>query len=213
MSGKASPLKSAALAAVLAVAWLATVAVAQGDDRGRGGARGDERRWVQQADPRGSRGDDRGGERRWVQSAEPSGGRDWEDRREQPRVERQRPDDRRGQPPGQREPWGRQPPEHTGRGAPPPVYAQPPPVYAQPPPQWQGRGAERAERRWNPQAPRLRPGDQLPPEYRQRQFVVNDWRAHRLYAPPPGHQWVQPEPGNYLLIGRNGEIVNMLVGQ
>ncbi len=100
----------------------------------------------------------------------------------------------------------------------PPVYGQPP-IHVQPPPQvqpsprWEGRGGERAERRWNPRAPRLRPGDALPPEYRQRQFVVNDWRAHRLYAPPPGHQWVQPEPGNYILIGRNGEIVNMLVGQ
>lgn len=190
MSGKASTFRSAALALALAVPWLGTVAVAQPDDRGRGGGRG----WVQQADPRG--------------------GRDWQDRREQRRFERVRPDGWRGQ---QGEPWGRQPQDHPGRGA-PPMYVQPP-VHAQPPhqvqpsPQWEGRGGDRAERRWNPRAPRLRPGDQLPSEYRQRQFVVNDWRAHRLYAPPPGHQWVQPEPGNYILIGRNGEIVNMLVGQ
>lgn len=222
MSGKASPFKSAALAAVLAVAWLGTGAAAQPDDRGRGGGRGDERRWVQQGDPRGVRGGDRGGDRRSVQEAQPRGGGDWQDRREQRRPEPQRPDGWRGGP-AQREPWVGQP-DHPGRGAPPPVYVQPPvhvqpPVYVQPapqvqpPPQWQGRGGERGERRWSPQAPRLRPGDQLPPEYRQRQFVVNDWRAHRLYAPPPGHQWVQPEPGNYILIGRNGEIVNMLVGQ
>jgi Ni/Co efflux regulator RcnB len=221
MSGNASPFRTAAVALALAVAWLGTVAVAQPDDRGRGGGRGNERRWVQPADPGGARGGDRGGDRRWVQQADPRGGRDWQDRREQRRLERERPDGWRGQPERDGAPWGRQ--DHPGRGG-PPVYVQPPvygqpPVHVQPPPQvqpspqWEGRGGDRAERRWNPRAPRLRPGDQLPSEYRQRQFVVNDWRAHRLYAPPPGHQWVQPEPGNYILIGRNGEIVNMLVGQ
>lgn len=221
MPGKASPFRAAALALVMAMAWLGTAAVAQPDDRGRG--RGDERRWVQQSEPRWNRGQDRGGDRRWVQQGDPRGGRDWQDRREQRRFERERPDGWRAQPGQQGGPWGRQPQDRPGRGG-PPVYVQPP-VYGQPPvqvqpppqvhpsPQWQGRGGERAERRWNPRAPRLRPGDQLPSEYRQRQFVVNDWRAHRLYAPPPGHQWVQPEPGNYILIGRNGEIVNMLVGQ
>lgn len=216
MSGKAWPFRSAALAAALAVAWLGTLPVAQADDRGRGGERGQERRWVQQGGPGGARGGDRGGDRRWVPQAEPRGGRDRQERPEQRRFERERPDGWRGQPGRQGEPWGRQPQDHPGRGG-PPVYVQPPVLQplpdAQPAPQWQGRGGDRAERRWNPPAPRLRPGDQLPPEYRQRQFVVNDWRAHRLYAPPPGHQWMQPEPGNYILIGRHGEIVNMLVGQ
>jgi Ni/Co efflux regulator RcnB len=79
--------------------------------------------------------------------------------------------------------------------APPPQYLPPPP-----PPHWNhARG--------------FRPGDALPPEYRQRQFIVRDWRSHRLYAPPPGYVWVQPEPGSYLLIGNNGVIANMLVGQ
>ncbi len=195
--------------AAVAAAWLAMLPAAQAE--GRGG-RGDERRWVQQAEPGWQRGGDRGGDRRWVQPADPRGGRGWQDRGEQRRFERERPDGWGGPP----APRGREPQDRSGRGGPPPhvqpsPYVQPPQV--QPPPQWQGRGGERAERRWNPQAPRLRPGDQLPPEYRQRQFVVNDWRAHRLYAPPPGYQWVQPEPGNYILIGRNGEIVNMLVGQ
>lgn len=217
MSGKASPLRSAALAAALAVAWLGMLPAAHADDRdrGRGGERGQDRRWVQQGGP-GARGGDRGADRSWVQQAQPRGGRDWQDRREQRRFERERPEGWRGQP-GQGEPWGRQRQDPPARGG-PPVYVQPPihvqpPPDVQPPPQWQGRDGDRAERRWNPRAPRLRPGDQMPSEYRQRQFVVKDWRAHRLYAPPPGHQWLQPEPGNYLLIGRNGEIVNMLVGQ
>lgn len=42
-----------------------------------------------------------------------------------------------------------------------------------------------------PQYQRFNRGDRLPPQFRQRQYVVNDWRAHRLSAPPRGYQWVQ----------------------
>ena len=31
----------------------------------------------------------------------------------------------------------------------------------------------------------------LPPQYRQPQYVVNDWRAHGLRPPPRGYYWVQ----------------------
>src|SRR3954454_341519 len=37
----------------------------------------------------------------------------------------------------------------------------------------------------------FRRGERLPPEYRHRQYVVSDWRAHRLNPPPRGYQWVQ----------------------
>ncbi|SEB24109.1 RcnB family protein [Variovorax sp. YR216] len=33
-------------------------------------------------------------------------------------------------------------------------------------------------------------GDRLPVAYRGPGYVVNDWHAHRLYAPPRGYQWV-----------------------
>lgn len=201
-------MKPVVLAAV-ALAWLGTTAAAHADDRR--GWRAEERRWVQEA---------------------PRDPREWQDRRHRPEpFERGRHDGWRAQPP-QGEPWGRPQAPHDRPGrrdadvppqrpvpyvregpparwqAPPPAAQQAPPQWQAPPPQWQPPPP-----RWRPQAPRLRPGDQLPPEYRQRQFIVNDWRAHRLYAPPPGYQWVQPEPGSYLLIGRNGEIVNLLVGQ
>ncbi len=94
---------------------------------------------------------------------------------------------------------------------PPPQYAPPQPQYAPAPQQYAPAPAPMPPH-WN-HARGFRPGDALPPEYRQRQFVVHDWRAHRLYAPPPGYVWVQPEPGSYLLIGNNGVIANMLVGQ
>ena len=46
-----------------------------------------------------------------------------------------------------------------------------------------GRGAG-PYRRW-------RTGELLPYEYRHRNYVVNDWRSHRLYRPPSGYHWVQ----------------------
>lgn len=42
-------------------------------------------------------------------------------------------------------------------------------------------------------------GERLPAEYRHRQYVVNDWRSHRLSAPPRGYQWVQTG-GDYVLV-------------
>ena len=42
-------------------------------------------------------------------------------------------------------------------------------------------------------------GDRLPAEYRNRQYVVNDWRSHRLSAPPRGYHWVQTG-GDYVLV-------------
>jgi Ni/Co efflux regulator RcnB len=44
----------------------------------------------------------------------------------------------------------------------------------------------------------LRKGARLPAEYRNKQYVVNDWRGHRLNAPPRGYHWVQTG-GDYVL--------------
>jgi len=38
---------------------------------------------------------------------------------------------------------------------------------------------------------RFHRGERLPVEYRHHNYVVNDWRAHRLAPPPRGDQWVQ----------------------
>lgn len=37
----------------------------------------------------------------------------------------------------------------------------------------------------------LRQGARLPSEYRNSRYVVNDWRGHRLSAPPRGYHWVR----------------------
>ena len=34
-------------------------------------------------------------------------------------------------------------------------------------------------------------GQRMPSAYRGQQYVVTDWRAQRLSAPPSGHQWVR----------------------
>jgi len=54
-------------------------------------------------------------------------------------------------------------------------------------------------------------GDRLPAEYRHRHYVVNDWRGHRLSAPPRGHHWVQ-SGGDYILVAiATGVIVQLMI--
>ncbi len=59
----------------------------------------------------------------------------------------------------------------------------------------------------------FRRGGRLPYEYRNRQYVVNDWRGHRLSAPPRGYQWVQTG-GDYVLAAiATGIIAQIILGQ
>ncbi len=53
-------------------------------------------------------------------------------------------------------------------------------------------------------------GDRLPPEYRHRNYVVDDWRVHRLAPPPRGYQWMQ-YGGDYLLVAIGTGIIAQLV--
>lgn len=56
-------------------------------------------------------------------------------------------------------------------------------------------------------------GDRLPGEYRHRNYVVNDWRGHRLSAPPRGYHWVQAG-GDYVLVAiATGVILQILLNQ
>lgn len=59
--------------------------------------------------------------------------------------------------------------------------------------------------------PRFYRGGRLPPEYRSRQYVVDDWRGHRLSAPPRGYHWVQAG-GDYVLAAiATGVILSVLL--
>jgi Ni/Co efflux regulator RcnB len=55
-----------------------------------------------------------------------------------------------------------------------------------------------------------RRGQRLSGEYRNRQYVVDNWREHRLSPPPRGYQWVQAG-GDYVLIAAATGIIAQLV--
>lgn len=88
------------------------------------------------------------------------------------------------------------PPAHhappPGHHAAPPVHHAPPRHAAPPhhPVEHHGRGAGPHHSFYK--------GDRLPPEYRTRQYVIDNWRAHHLNAPPRGYYWVQTG-GDYVL--------------
>jgi Ni/Co efflux regulator RcnB len=58
-----------------------------------------------------------------------------------------------------------------------------------------------------------RRGGHVPSEYRGRNYVVSDWRSHRLQAPPRGYHWVGVG-GDYVLAAvATGVIMQIIAGQ
>ncbi|MET0543778.1 MAG: RcnB family protein [Variovorax sp.] len=56
-------------------------------------------------------------------------------------------------------------------------------------------------------------GGRVPNEYRGRNYVVNDYRAYHLNAPPRGYQWVGVG-GDYVLAAvATGIIAQIIIGQ
>jgi Ni/Co efflux regulator RcnB len=54
-------------------------------------------------------------------------------------------------------------------------------------------------------------GARMPAQYRSHQYVVDDWRGHRLSAPPRGYHWVQTG-GDYVLVAiATGIILQLLL--
>ena len=54
-------------------------------------------------------------------------------------------------------------------------------------------------------------GDRLSSEYRHQSYVVDDWRGHRLSAPPRGYHWVQTGPDYMLVAITSGIIAQILL--
>jgi Ni/Co efflux regulator RcnB len=55
-------------------------------------------------------------------------------------------------------------------------------------------------------------GERLPAEYRDHNYVVDDWREHGLHQPPRGYQWVGVN-GDYVLAAvATGVIASVLLG-
>lgn len=54
-------------------------------------------------------------------------------------------------------------------------------------------------------------GGRLSGEYRNRQYVVDDWRGHHLNAPPRGYHWVQTGPDYVLAAVATGIIAQIVL--
>ncbi len=80
-------------------------------------------------------------------------------------------------------------------------------------PHQQGRGpyAEQRDERGAGPDHRFQRGDRLPPAYRHRNYVVNDWRGHQLSAPPHGYQWVQVGTDYVLVAIATGIILQLIL--
>lgn len=93
-----------------------------------------------------------------------------------------------------------------GHAQPRPQQVRPrpgPPPHAQGQRPWRGAGPDH---RWYR-------GDRLPPMYRGRHYVVDNWRVHHLSPPPRGYHWVQ-YGGDYLLVAiATGVIAQLILGQ
>lgn len=58
----------------------------------------------------------------------------------------------------------------------------------------------------------LRIGQHLSRNYRNDSYYVNDWRSHRLLAPPAGYRWYQVG-GDYVLVNPSGVIAQARLGR
>ncbi|MFK3738189.1 RcnB family protein [Massilia sp. TN1-12] len=54
-------------------------------------------------------------------------------------------------------------------------------------------------------------GERLPDRYRHNQYVVNDWRGHRLRQPPRGYHWVQTGSDYVLAAIATGVIADLII--
>jgi Ni/Co efflux regulator RcnB len=75
------------------------------------------------------------------------------------------------------------------------------------------RDGYRGERHfyYNARGPEFRRGGYVPREFRERQYYVTDYRAHRLSPPPRGQQWVQVGSDYVLIAIATGLIAHMVL--
>ncbi len=93
-----------------------------------------------------------------------------------------------------------------------------PPQAHQPAPSQHHSGAMPGNRPGHAQAPgrgagpnhNLHRGGKLPPAWRSKHYVVDDWRGHRLSRPPRGQHWVQAG-SDYLLVSIASGLIAQIV--
>lgn len=54
-------------------------------------------------------------------------------------------------------------------------------------------------------------GGYIPARYRHRQYVIDNWRAYHLYAPPRGYSWVQTGSDFVLVAIATGLIAQIIL--
>jgi len=72
-------------------------------------------------------------------------------------------------------------------------------------------GQQHNDRHFHARGPAFKRGAYIPREYRNRQYVVVDYRTHRLSAPPRGHQWVQVGADYVLIAVATGLIAHIVL--
>jgi Ni/Co efflux regulator RcnB len=77
------------------------------------------------------------------------------------------------------------------------------PQYRPGGPQMESHRGAGPDRRWHR-------GSRVPPQYRTRHYVVDDWRGHHLSAPPRGYHWVQ-NGSDYLLVAIATGVIAQLI--
>lgn len=75
------------------------------------------------------------------------------------------------------------------------------------------REARQDLRFYNARSPEFRRGYRVPAYLRSNTYVVNDWRGHRLSAPPRGYHWVQVGPDYVLVAITTGIIASLILSQ
>ena len=76
------------------------------------------------------------------------------------------------------------------------------------------RDGRHSDRRGYPQPhAEWKRGGRVPNEYRNRNYVVNDWRGHNLSAPPRGYQWVQSGNDYVMVAIATGIIASLILGR
>lgn len=93
-------------------------------------------------------------------------------------------------------------PRHEGSGY---GASESMPMHSQPASDMQGQGAGPDHNFFK--------GARLPQEYRNRQYVVDNWRDHNLTAPPRGHQWIQTGADYVLVSTSTGVIAKVMMAQ
>ncbi|MGE8161151.1 RcnB family protein [Paraburkholderia sp. NPDC080076] len=105
-------------------------------------------------------------------------------------------------------------PHHDDHGNGPSSHNKPNPGHGAPHGKGHGRAPHDASR-GGPGGPiphnDWHKGERLPAEYRDHNYVVDDWHGHGLQAPPRGYQWVGVN-GDYVLAAiATGVIANVLL--